>query len=212
MSDNDDIVYFLMPDGTKVSNDPRWLAEQSHGAGADAAMAVALESTPYTGNEGIPDAEMAAQIGGGLAPGQSGQPGVGESPTATLDEMLKGQVTGIVGSFDAAEVARERGASPDKPFVEPPEHPDANEKVLEVRAAEQKRQEQAAKAAAALAEAGEEAGDPSKPYSEWSAKQLKAEVLRRNSERDEAGQIDTSTVKTKKDAAAALETDDQSRG
>ena len=209
---SDDIVYFNMPDGTKVSNDPRWLAEQAHGAGADAAMEVALEATPYTGNEGIPDAEMAAQVGGGLAPGQSGQEGVGPSPTASVEEMARGKVTGAVMSHDAADIARERGATPDKPLVDPPETPDSNEAVLEVREQEQKRQEAAAKAVAALAEAGEDAGDPDKPYSEWSAKQLKAELLRRNSERGADSQIDKSGLKSKKDVAAALEDDDNSRG
>jgi len=31
MAEVDDIVYYLMPDGTKVSNDPRFLAAQAQG-------------------------------------------------------------------------------------------------------------------------------------------------------------------------------------
>lgn len=125
---SDDIVKFHMPDGSEVSNDPRWLAQQA----ADAANQL-LDSVPNTGNAGIPDEEMRAQLGGGLAPGQSGQPGVGESPTATVEEMTAGKVTGAVMQTSDAETARERGADPVNPAVTPPEPKDSNEEVLKTR-------------------------------------------------------------------------------
>jgi hypothetical protein len=197
MSDTD-IVYFLMPDGTKVSNDPRWLATRA----ADAAAEL-LASTPYRGNEGIPDEEMLAQVGGGVAPGQSGQPGVGESPAATVDQMLAGKVTGAVMNPDAAALATAAGFDPMNPGVPTPETPDSNEAVMAAR-------EKAAKAAAALEEAGEDAGDPEVDKEEWTAKQLKAEALARNAARPPDAQIDLSGVKKKSDLVALLKADDAS--
>lgn len=195
MSDTD-IVYFNMPDGSKVSNDPRWLNDNQAKA-----LEHALDVTPNRGNAGTPDEEQAAQVGGGVAPGQSGQEGVGESATATLDQMLAGQITGAVMQPGDSDLARAAGATPDDPLVSPPETPDSNEAVMAAR-------EKAAKAAAALEEAGEEPGDPDVAKSEWTAKQLKAEVLSRNASRPPDAQIDLTGVKRKSDLVEVLEADD----
>lgn len=196
-----DIVKFNLPDGSEISNDRRWLAEQDKDL-----RSILLAASENTGNVGIDDDEMKAQIGGGLAPGQSGQEGVGESPTASPEEMVAGKFTGAVAQVSDAEKARAQGATPDSPAVEAPEVSDSNKAVLAQREKKAKAAQKAAEAAADLGEEG--AGDPEKPYTEWSAKQLKAEVLSRNADRDEAHQVVTKGVKNKADLAALLDADD----
>lgn len=73
------------------------------------------------------------------------------------------------------------------------------------------RQAKAEKTAAALAEAGEDEGDPNVPYAEWTAKQLKAEVAKRNAQEDRADedQIDIAGLKKKSEIAKLLDEDDE---
>lgn len=203
MTDDKDIVFFLMPDGTKVSNDPRWLMENMYKA-----QEAALESTPHTGNVGVTDAEQAAQVGGGVAPGQSGQPGVGESAVATAEQVARGRLGGSLVQVADADAARAAGFTEDDPLLTR-EVPDSNEAVLAAREAEAKRQATAKKAQDALAEAGEEPGDLNVPYAEWTAKQLKAEITRRNADRDEDSQIVTKGLTKKSEVAALLDEDDE---
>jgi hypothetical protein len=197
MADND-IVTFLMPDGTEVSNDPRWLAKQN---AAEYASEL-LESVPNTGKAGIPDEDMNAQLGNKMAPLQSGQPGVGENATVTMDEAVAGRFTGQDIQLADAQVARDNEFDAENPARPAPENPDSNEAVLAAR-------EKAAKAAAALADAGEEPGDPDEPYEKWTAKQLKAEALRRNADRPPDQQLSFEGVKKKADLAALLDADNE---
>jgi len=193
---SDDIVKFLMPDGTEVSNDPRWAAEKMAQAQEDL-----LGSVPNTGNAGIPDREMAAQTGGGLAPLQSGQPGVGENATIENPDTAYDTTGGRLLQREDRQAADNAGVNPATDGVEVE---DSNEKVLDSRDELEKAQEEAASAQAELAS---EETDTSKPYSEWSSAALKAEVKRVNAERAEAGQepLDTSGVRKKSELVSLLE-------
>lgn len=195
-----DIVHFLMPDGTKVSNDPRF--------DQDEARQKVLESTPNTGTIGFGvDEEKAQTQVEHPASLNSGQPGVGENavpedPTADLHGVLGSPAQQI--QKEDAKTAAEAGASPAETSTPDPEPVDSNAAVLAVR------QEKADKAAAALEAAGEEEGDPDVPYAEWTAKQLKAEVAKRNAEDDRAeeDQIDIAGLKKKSEIAELLDADD----
>ena len=206
MSDKD-MVKFLMPDGTEVSNDPRF--------GLQEALQKSLESTPNTGNAGIPQAEFEAQHQVmHESKLNSGQPGVG--PNATLEDPT-GELHGVLGSpaqqrqKEDAQKAAEDGASPQNTSVDDPDPVDSNEKVLEVREAVEKARKQALKAATKRAEAEEEPGDGDKPYTEWSSKQLVEELTKRNAARAETGQdaIEVEGRKTIASVAAALTADDE---
>lgn len=198
-----DIVTFLMPDGTKVSNDPRFDQEE--------ALAKALAATENRGDVGITHAEQLAQTQvQRVASLQSGQPGVGEN--ATLEDPTK-DLHGVLGSpaqiaqaEDLAK-AKEAGGSPANTSVEDPEPVDSNKAVEEARAAAKELDDKAAKAVSALGEDGP--GDPEKPFTEWTAKQLKAEVATRNAEDDRAEENQLKLVKgmTKADVAGLLDAD-----
>jgi hypothetical protein len=196
MSD-EKIVKFLMPDGSEVSNDPRWHAEQ-----AAKAQEELLASTPNTGHAGIPDEEMAAQIGGGLAPLQSGQPGVGENATIENPDTAYDTTGGRLLQRDDRKAADEAGVNPATDGVEVE---DSNEKVLDRREEVEQAQQDAADAAAELA--AQEDGDTDKPLSEWSPAALKAEVKRVNAERVAAGEepLDTKGVRKKSELVSLLE-------
>lgn len=203
---NKDMVKFLMPDGTEVSNDPRF--------GLEEALQKSLDSTPNTGNAGIPAAEFEAQHQvTHESKLNSGQPGVGAN--ATLDDPT-GELHGVLGSpaqqmqKEDAQKAAEDGGSPQETTVPDADPVDSNEKVLEVRKAAEKAQKQALKAAQQRAEADEEPGDTDQPYAEWSAKQLKEELTKRNAARAEAGEdaIEVEGNLTKSSVAAALQADD----
>lgn len=176
-----DMVLFNMPDGTKVSNDPRF--------GLQEALQAMLDSTVYTGSAGInPDDQEATMQATHVASINSGQPGVGEN--AVQDNPTR-DLHGQMGSpaqqaqSDDLKAAQEAGGSPAKVTTadDEDEPVDSNEAVLQERA---KRQAKAEKAQEALEESGEGPGDPEKPYSEWSGKQLVAEVHSRNAESDRA--------------------------
>lgn len=199
---NEDTVFFLMPDGTKVSNDPSF--DQAK------AREEVLSSTPNTGTAGVGvDEEEAQRLIEHPATLNSGQPGVGENavpkdPTKDLHGVLGSPAQQI--QKDDAKTAAEAGASPASTSTEDPKPVDSNEAVLALR------KEKAERTQAALEAAGEEEGDPDVPYSEWTAKQLKAEVAKRNADptRDEADQLDTTGMKKKSDIATLLDEDDAS--
>lgn len=199
----DNMVTFLMPDGTKVSNDPRFDQEK--------ALEEMLASKPNSGDVGITHAEQEAQTQvTRVASINSTQPGVGEN--ATVDDPTK-DLHGVLGSpaqqaqADDKEKADKAGASTASTSVDDADPVDSNKAVLEVRKEAEARSAKALKAEAALGEEG--AGDPEKPYTEWSAKQLKAEVARRNAvEGREDNQIELVRGMTKPDVAALLDADD----
>lgn len=201
---SDDIVKFLLPDGTEVSNDPRFDLEKE--------LQKQLDNTPYGGDAGIKEHEQKAQTQvERVASMNSGQPGVGEN--AVPDDVVK-DAHGPLGSpaqqvqEEDRKKAEEAGADPKSTSVEDDEPVDSNQAVLEAREAEAKRQEVAAKAAAKLGEDGP--GDTEKPYSEWSPAQIKAEVARRNAERGDDDQL-VLKGKKKADAVKMLEEDDEAQ-
>jgi hypothetical protein len=201
MSNTDDMVYFQMPDGTKVSNDPRF--------GLEEALQKQLDGTEYKGDAGIhPDDQSAQTLIERPATMNSAQPGVGENdrPDDIEDDMY-----GPLGSpaqqrqkEDAAQAAAD-GASPHNTSTEDPEPVDSNEEVLQRRARRQKRRDDLMEK---MEQEGEEPGDPEQPYSEWRVQQLKLEILRRNADRDEADQITLEKGAKRDDAVEALEADD----
>lgn len=189
------MVKFLMPDGTEVSNDPRF--------GLEEALQKQLEATPNRGDVGITHEEQVAQTQTErLAPGEDGPI---EDPTRSLH--------GPQGSpaqqrqVEDRKQAQELGGTPKSTAVEDDEPVDSNERVAEVR---RKMAERYAKAQEALESSGEEAGNPEEPYSEWSGKQLKAEVARRNADgRDEEQMLKISKGMKIADVATMLEEDDR---
>ena len=196
--DNNDIVMFLNPDGSEFSNDPRWVAEKMAEAREEM-----LNAKPNTGNMGIPDNEMAAQVGGGVAPLQSGQPGVGENATLDNPDTAFDTTGGRLLQLDDRKAADEAGLNP---ATDGPEIEDSNEKVLDAREAKEEADAKYAEAQAKLAES-DEAEAPDKPLSEWSTPQLKAELARVNAERAAAGQepLDSKGIRKKSDLASLLE-------
>ena len=203
MSD-DNFVKFLMPDGTEVSNDPRFDIEE--------AREKWLESTVNTGTVGASPAEELAQTQ--IMHEEtlnSTQPGVG--PNAVPDDIMKA-AHGPLGSpaqqvqTEDMEKAQQDGANPNSTSVEDPEPVDSNKAVMEVRetlaADREKYQEKLDK----LGEDGP--GDPEKPFAEWSAKQLQAEVARRNADesRTEEDRLDLTGMTKKSEVAELLDRDD----
>lgn len=193
---NKDMVTFKMPDGTEVSNDPRFSQEK--------ARRKALASEPYRGDEGITNEEMKAQTQSeALASLNSGQPGVGENPAP---EDATRDAHGPLGSpaqqrqREDAAMARAAGANTHSTSVDEDEPVDSNERVREVRkraAAAYKKQVDK------LGDEGE--GDPNKSYSDWSARQLQAEVHRRNAA---GADLELKRGMRKADVAEMLERDD----
>lgn len=204
MSDTNDMVKFLMPDGTEVSNDPRF--------GLQDALQKQLDAAEYRGDAGIPANEQEAQTQvTHLASIQSGQPGVGEN--ATVDDPVK-DAHGPLGSpaqqrqVEDMKKAEELGGTPQSTAVEDPDPVDSNEAVQEVRESEKKAREAYRKAQEKLAAADEEEGDPDTPLSEWSAKQLQAEIAKRNADgRSEDDQLKIKKGMKKPDVVAMLEED-----
>lgn len=172
-----------------------------------------LNSRPNRGDMGIPEPEQKAQTQvEKVASINSTQPGVGEN--ATVEDPVR-DAHGPLGTpaqqiqKDDVKQAKEEGGSPDSTTVDDDDPVDGNEKVLEVRKDVEEAREKAMKAAAQVGEDG--LGDSSKPYSEWSGKQLKAEALRRNAEAVENGNeppFDLSALKSKSNVAQALQDND----
>lgn len=195
-----DMVMFNLPDGTQVSNDPRF--------DLDEALEKSLNSRPTTGSVGPTWDEQNAQIiAEKLAALQSGQPGVGEN--ATVDDPTK-ELHGVLGSpaqqrqVEDLQKAQEAGASPASTSVEDPEPEDSNERVEAVRKTAEEAAEKLRLAADKLGEDGE--GNPEEPYSEWTGKQLVYEIRKRNADRTEEEQLEL--PRKVKDAAALLDEDD----
>lgn len=201
-----DIVYFLMPDGTKVSNDPRFDLEE--------AREEMLAAQPNKGDVGITEAEQKAQTQvEHVASLNSGQKGVGEN--STPDDPVR-DAYGPLGSpamqiqKDDLNEAKEAGASPSSTSVDDAKPVDSNKAVQEARDAVEKAREATAKAAAKLGEDG--AGDPDTPKSEWSAAQLRYELMVRNATKVEAGEepLSTEGISKKSQLAELLDQDDAS--
>lgn len=201
MSGND-VVTFLLPDGTEVSNDPRWLAEEGR-----TAMEVAIDSVPNTGKEGSTEAEQSAMMGGGMSAPQSGQPGVGEHAVEEDPNAYgrAGVQSGMSLQLDDAAHAKEQGFSPASPGVEAPEPLDVNAAVQEVR--EKAAAEREAQVEAQNALSQEDRADLDTPYEEWTGKALTAEIKRRRA----SGREVPMDGRKKPDAIAALEADDEAQ-
>lgn len=199
-----DMVMFRMPDGTEVSNDPRF--------DLDEALTKSLNSRETTGSVGPTWDEQNAQIiSEKLAALQSGQPGVGEN--ATVDDPAK-ELYGVLGSpaqqrqVEDVAKAQEAGASAFSTSTEDDEPVDSNERVQAVREQKAKDNEALQKAIEKLGEEGP--GNPEEPYSDWSPKQLVAEVHRRNADESRAEEDRIVLEKnTRSNAEAALEADDE---
>lgn len=191
----DEIVFFEMPDGTKVSNDPRWQYQQGMDAREEA-----LGAFPDRGRVGAPDNELAAQLNPGASTLQTGQEGDFE-----VDDLA---VDGRTTDRAARKEAEDAGNTPNDPEVTR-EVPDSNEAVLKVRQEEQERQEAEAEAQRALSEAGDDEGEGE--YASRTGKQLKAVLARKNAERAADGEepLDTSGVKKKAQLAELLAADDE---
>jgi hypothetical protein len=199
-----DIVVFLMPDGTKVSNDPRFDMES--------AREDVQAATEYRGDEGVSAEEFTAQTQvQQMANLNSGQPGVGENAAPDPQELIGNTGTPAMQrqKEDLAE-AQAAGADLTNTSVNDADPVDSNAAVQEVRDAQAEAAEALRKASEKLGDEGE--GDPDEPYSKWSVAQLKFEVSKRNADRDEASQINISGAKKKSDLAAALDADNEGTG
>ena len=188
-----DMVKFRMPDGTMVSNDPRF--------DLDAAMAKSLENTAQRGSEGPTWDEQQAQILSAGRPEQS----TGD-PTRDLHGPV-GSPAQITQKEDA-EAAAAAGASPSNTSVDDADPVDSNEEVAKVRESLAADQEAQARAEAKLGDDGP--GDPDVAYEDWTGKQLLAEVARRNAQedRDEEDRIEAKKGMKKADVADLLYADD----
>lgn len=199
----DNMVTFNMPDGTKVSNDPRFDLAQ--------AQQKMIDSTPYIGHAGTPVDEEKAQVSvEHLASLQSGQPGVG--PNSTLEDPTL-DLHGPLGSpaqqkqVEDVRKAEEEGGSPQSTTVQDADPVDSNEAVAAVRKAHEEAQEKARKAMEKLGEDGE--GDPDESFADWTGPQLKAEVAKRNADgRPEDEYLVLKSGMKKADVAQMLEDDD----
>lgn len=190
--DTKDIVHFLMPDGTKVSNDPNFDLEE--------ALTEQLNSTPYTGDAGVPRDEQEATMQSVREAALQG------NDVDDPDSLLPTVGSGLQVQRDDVKAAQESGATP--PTAEPI---DTNEAVQKAREAREEAREQVAKSAAKLGEEG--AGDPEQPYNKWTGKQVMHEIRRRNAEREnEADRIDMTGVSKKAQAVQKLEEDDAAQG
>lgn len=203
--DTKDMVTFNMPDGTKVSNDPRF--------GLEDALQKMLESHENKGDMGINFDDQVAQTQvEKVASINSGQPGVGEY--ATVDDPVR-DTYGPLGTpaqqrqVEDMEKAKEAGGTPKSTSVDDDDPVDSNEAVLE---AQKLRQEQAKKLAKAEANLDKEGpGDPEKPYTQWTAAQLKHEVARRNEGRNQDAQLSLKGLKKKAAVAKLLKRDDETQ-
>lgn len=210
MAENSNIVTFLMPDGTEVSNDPSYDMRKQREE--------MLNANPNPGHVGPSTAEQEAQtIATTPASLNSGQPGVGDN--ATPDDPTK-DLHGVLGSpaqqrqVEDVKKAEESGGSPQSTSVEDPEPVDSNKRVAQVRESLAKDREKLTKSTEKLAEKGKEEGDPSTPYSEWEAVQLQHEVNKRNADetRTEENRIVLTSGMTKEDVAKLLQADDDRAG
>lgn len=205
--DTKDMVTFLMPDGTEVSNDPRF--------GLEEALQKQLDSREYGGDAGIPADEQEAQTQiTHLASIQSGQPGVGEN--ATVEDPVK-DAHGPLGSpaqqrqTEDVQKAAEVGGTPQETAVEDPDPVDSNEAVLSQRKAKADAAEKFRKAQEKLAAADEEPGE-GEPSTDWTGNQLKAEVAKRNADGREEDDFLVIKKGMKKDDVVKMLEEDSAAG
>lgn len=199
----DNMVKFLMPDGTEVSNDPKF--------GLEEALQKMLDATPNKGDVGVSVEEQKAQTQVEReASMNSTQPGVGSNPVP--DDIVK-DAYGPLGSpaqqlqKDDAAKAAEDGANPSSTSVDDAAPVDSNAEVLKVREAQEAARAKYQKAVDALGDDGP--GSYDEPYTDWTGKQLKAEVAKRNADgRDEESYIKLTSGMTKPDVATLLDADD----
>jgi hypothetical protein len=190
-----DMVVFEMPDGTLVSNDPRFDMAMAHEE--------QLASHEYTGDAGVPQEEFDAQHQvKHMAELQGNEV---EDPSKLIPNV--GTPAMQIQVEDLA-IARDAGADLTNTSVEDAEPVDSNAAVAAVREATAKQREALQKAQEKLGT--EDAGDPNVPMSDWTAAQLRLEVARRNADESRAEEdlIDTSGVKKKSQLVALLEADD----
>jgi hypothetical protein len=142
-------VYFLLPGGEKISNDPRFsLAEM---------RAQVLTARPHSGVEALRDVEVkVATIGSG----DTSEEGVGDA-----SDVLAGRQDGRSLQHKDRILAEMTGVSSSDPAVKVPVKIDSNEEVLKLREDEEPE--------TALDQL------QGKSYDEWSSGDLKAEVKRR---------------------------------
>lgn len=201
----ENMVKFLMPDGTEVSNDPRF--------GLEEALTKSLNAQPNRGDVGVTHEEQLAQTQVEHAASlNSGQPGVGEN--AAPEDPVR-DAHGPLGSpaqqrqVEDVKKAEEAGGDATSTTVDDAEPVDSNEEVEKVRKARAERLAAYKKAVDKLNDQDEEPGDPSQPLSEWSGRQLQAEVARRNAEegRSEDEMIEVRRGMKKADVIELLEAD-----
>lgn len=205
--ETEDIVFFTMPDGSKVTNHPSYdLAKQRQDV---------LNSVPNRGAMGPSTPEQEAQvIATSPADLNSGQPGVGQN---AVPEDVVESLHGPLGSpamqrqTEDVEKAQAAGGSPNSTSVKEPEPVDSNERVKQVREDLAAAQEKLAKSTDKLADKGKEEGDPNTPYDEWEGIQLQHEVNKRNADPTRAPEdvISLEGVSKKSEVAALLNADDE---
>jgi hypothetical protein len=170
----DDIVTFLMPDGTEVSNDPRWAQKMMEDEIRQSMLG------EHTGVATVPDDDLQQK---GLVAPQSGQPGVG--PAAVGAGPREGgtgaELQPAEDGFVHPEQGRAAAHTGNDGAVSPFDSDDSEDEEVDDEGEDQ-------------------------PYTEWTKKELAAEVKARlKLGRD----IDLSGGKTKDDVIAALEADDE---
>lgn len=179
-------VMFQMPDGSEVSNDPRWLAERQMSL-----TELQIEGTENTGYATPHVEDENLTIGGG---------------NANEGNTLSTPITGVMVQTADAKAADDAGYDADNPKHLPDEPEDKNEKVLEAREARKAKAQAEYEATMAANDEVDEVGDPDEEYENWSAAALKNEVKKRK----EAGRtIDTAGVTKKAQLAELLNADDQ---
>lgn len=145
----EDTVYFLLPDGTKISNDPRFpLAEM---------RARVLTARPHSGVEAFRDAEVKVATAGSS---DTSQEGVGDA-----SDVLQGRQDGRTLQHRDRILAEMTGVNSRNPATQVEPKIDANEEVLKLREDEEPE-----------TDLDQLQG---KSYDEWSSTDLKSEVKRR---------------------------------
>jgi hypothetical protein len=184
---SDDIVFFYMPDGTKVSNDPRWLMQQGKSLSE-----IQTEGTP---NTGYATPHYQDEL---ISQGQG---------NADTSNNLGAMVTGASVQHSDRKMAREEGYDANTPEVTS-EPIDINKAVQEARDQRQAAREAEYERQIAAGSDEESVGDPSVGYEEWNAKQLTAEVKRR---KDAGRKLETHKNMKKADVAQLLTLDDEAQ-
>lgn len=178
MAGENDIVTFLMPNGTEVSNDPRFMSERERRA------AEIEDLGPHDGKVGYTEEELIAGTlrGMQLAPLQSGQEGVGEN--AVPEGLPSDSIPGLTGRdvqehrdvLMQADVAQDRGVDPTTETVSEEEVVDSNAEVLRTRQEAAERRQAVPIPGGNADDQNEEAPEPGVPVDDWTVPQLKREA------------------------------------